>query len=411
MKEKNETKIFFNNFPELFQIFQNDNKETIIRGFVDERDFNANNLEIATNFLNSILTHDKISLTKLDSLYLIDFFGVESFLKMIDMNILEIIDDKELFVGLVQEENRFDTNIFTVGNADRAERILIGSLGRKKDIINKILYKIDSNSIKIDSKPIDDQMLKELDYDLNNLNYKSFYNVKSNNKKEIFANDVAKIIRTANANKALIYSRHIDATNIMVDMEANRILETKICPAIDKSYINLSIKTFSQILEIKEIPNLYDLYSRKIINFDDILRLRNNSYGKRFREWYNSSDYNPEDIIKMLMNNNTNIPVIQKVIRWIAPTVVGIKYPALGTALSFIDSFILDSFIKGWSPNLFLDDKLKKLIDSNIAKYELEEKAKIINKYFPNLAYNDKCPCNSGKVYGKCCGKNKWFVL
>jgi len=56
---------------------------------------------------------------------------------------------------------------------------------------------------------------------------------------------------------------------------------------------------------------------------------------------------------------------------------------------------------------LFLDGKLKKRIDSNIAKYDKEEKSRIIKKYFPNLVYGDECPCKSGKIYGKCCGRIK----
>jgi len=87
--------------------------------------------------------------------------------------------------------------------------------------------------------------------------------------------------------------------------------------------------------------------------------------------------------------------------------VIGIKYTAVGAVLSFMDSFILDSIIKGWSPNLFLDGKLKKMIDSNIAKYDKEEKSRLIKKYFPNLVYGDACPCKSGKLYGKCCGRIK----
>jgi len=410
MKVGNQTKIFFNSFPEEFQEVKT-NKETIIKGFVHKDSLIKNNKDISRNIITSILIHDKISLTRLDSLYLIDYFGIEDFLKLLDMHILEIVDDNDLFIGLVQKDNRFDVNIFNMANSDRFERILENTIGSQKNRKNKILYEIESNSIKINNIQVNEQILQEIDYDLNNLNYKNHYNINSNNRENILTLDVIKIIRTMHANKALIYSKNIDATNISVDMEANHILETKLNPSTKKQHINLSNSAFSEVLELKEIPDLIELYLKKIITFDDILKLRNSMSGKLFRIWYNSSDYNKEDILKALNVGSSNKSILQKTIRWIIPTALGIKYAAVAAGLSFADSFIIDSLIKGWKLNLFLDVKLKKSIDSCIAKYDKEDKARRIVHYFPDLDYWEKCPCKSGKVFGKCCGKKLWSTI
>ena len=75
------------------------------------------------------------------------------------------------------------------------------------------------------------------------------------------------------------------------------------------------------------------------------------------------------------------------------------------TASAF-DSYILDKVSKGWHPNFFLDDGLKKLIDGSVEEYNKQKRVALLQQRFKGVGRNDPCPCGSGKKFKKCHGKD-----
>ncbi len=73
--------------------------------------------------------------------------------------------------------------------------------------------------------------------------------------------------------------------------------------------------------------------------------------------------------------------------------------------LSLGESFLIEKFVTGWNPKLFLDNFLKERIDKKIKDYELKKSYDLAEKYFGKVGRNDPCPCGSGKKFKRCHGK------
>ena len=111
---------------------------------------------------------------------------------------------------------------------------------------------------------------------------------------------------------------------------------------------------------------------------------------------------------KEIMNSVDNIigSKLTNPLRFIGSNLIGLLGFIPGLAASAFDSFILDKISKGWHPNFFLDDVLKKEIDKCIDNYGNKRKIEKIKSTFSGVGRNDLCPCGSGKKIKKCHGKD-----
>lgn len=162
-----------------------------------------------------------------------------------------------------------------------------------------------------------------------------------------------------------------------------------------------------RIEQQKGFPDLGELFVNRIIDLDDILKLRDSFNGKLFRYWAKSTEYE-ETLMRQDVMNSVNNVIGSKVLqplRLLGTNLIGIAGFIPGIAASAFDSYILDSVLKGWHPNFFLDDKLKSLIDDSIKKNEDKKKAQLLSERFKGVRPNDPCPCGSGKKFKKCHGR------
>ena len=77
-----------------------------------------------------------------------------------------------------------------------------------------------------------------------------------------------------------------------------------------------------------------------------------------------------------------------------------------GLAASAFDSYILEEVLKGWHPNFFLDDNLKKMIDKSVEENDRQNKEMLRKQMFKGVGRNDLCPCGSGKKFKNCHGRD-----
>jgi len=85
------------------------------------------------------------------------------------------------------------------------------------------------------------------------------------------------------------------------------------------------------------------------------------------------------------------------------PVVAGIIEPITGIASSYSNSFIADKFLKGYHPNLFLDNVLRKNIIAKQKSHKTKLTTQVIRKRKTKIGRNDPCICGSGKKYKRCC--------
>ena len=150
------------------------------------------------------------------------------------------------------------------------------------------------------------------------------------------------------------------------------------------------------------------LFVDKIIKLDDLLRIRDNFNGKIFRYWAKTTDYEEEVMRQEIMNSVNNILGARclQPIRMLACNLIGIGGFLPGVAASAFDSYVLDKVLKGWHPNFFLDNELKRIIDKCVEENNKANKDAFREQMFKGVGRNDPCPCGSGKKYKKCHGKN-----
>lgn len=153
----------------------------------------------------------------------------------------------------------------------------------------------------------------------------------------------------------------------------------KICnqsiSSIGKAY-NVSDNS-NTLFKLEGLPNLRALYLEERINFDDIFKLRHISNAKFYRKWINEigEDYNAEEITKEYLNEikgksnffETNKGKLLKTLGLFGvSTALGeaIKeplFPIVGLTLDLMDTFWLDSILKGKNPSIFIDNIKKEI--------------------------------------------------
>ena len=158
----------------------------------------------------------------------------------------------------------------------------------------------------------------------------------------------------------------------------------------------------------KGFPDLGELFVNNIIGLDEILKLRDDFQGKIFRYWAKQSAYDEDLMRKEIMNSVDNILGSKLInpIRMLACNIIGLLGFIPGLVASAVDGYILNAISKGWHPNFFLDDKLKKMIDECVKKEERIAKIRMRDETFKGIGRNEPCPCGSGKKYKKCHGKD-----
>jgi hypothetical protein len=140
----------------------------------------------------------------------------------------------------------------------------------------------------------------------------------------------------------------------------------------------------------------------------DILKLRDNYEGKKFREWLEIEDFDSKRIYVQLLRSRKNLSPYswQSLLRWFIPTVVGIINTPAGVAVSAVDNFVVSRLMGDWHPNLFLDERLSKKLNEIVTndRIEINHKRQLAT-WGKTISRNEPCPCRSGQKFKNCCGK------
>ena len=128
------------------------------------------------------------------------------------------------------------------------------------------------------------------------------------------------------------------------------------------------IEQFQELLDLKRIPDFRSGIEDESIYFSDFWKLRQSRAGSEFRHWLqsiNETEYQNisqayVDVISHLADPD-RLPL--KMFRFAITTAAGVL-PGIGgllggIAAGAIDSFFVDKWLRGYSPNLFLDEMRK----------------------------------------------------
>lgn len=380
----------------------------IIMGVSTDKYSDEEHYQQYVNFINSLLIHDKIVVRQYALEFLIVLFGVESIISLFKNKRLEVFDNTNKhpvllpdgkFYKLRSIENYDTGNLQTT---DTLEKRLLYKYQDKKKQIDELMQLIESNSIFVDLEKVAKESSIEIESDLNNAEFRKQFLIDSTSHNEIKPPDIYKILRLDYINRTLLYSFNSGSINTVAESSTEKILTLKYNSFISNETNPDSISLFQKILTDKQIPDLINLYNHRVLTFNDILEISENINGKKFRDWYFSTNYNKDEVYFGLLKsvNSKSTSLIKATLKWFIPNAISLINPLLGKPTSIITSPLINKLIKEWHPNLFLDDVLKKTIDENI-------KGKSFEFSHSKVGRNDKCLCGSGIKYKFCHGKNK----
>ncbi|MBF1447347.1 MAG: SEC-C domain-containing protein [Prevotella nigrescens] len=271
---------------------------------------------------------------------------------------------------------------------------------------NAILYLIDENSANINSKNFQSKVNSETDMDSKSPTFLSDSNFYRKRSDGIWEYNLISRIRLQELNKNVILATELGIDNIKMDGEINNLMLKKTMSAFSKD-IHCGSDALVRIEQQKGFPDLGELFVNKILDLDDILKLRENWNGKLFRYWAKLTDYEENLMRKDVLNSVNNVigSKLLQPLRLLGTNLIGIAGFLPGIAASTFDSYVLDNVLKGWHPNFFLDNKLKALIDDCVKRDNDKRKVKLLSERFKGVRPNDPCPCGSGKKFKKCHGR------
>ena len=426
-----ESKILITNYPRINQYASfveigNENETLeIICGYDIKVDAHEITLQIARDLITALLTFDKIYIEGHRVVDLIQVLGSINLKELLRLHLLCLIPDQELNpVMMKKKDGNWQHGFFAYAQSSYVN----GCLQSNYDNIHKwshienwfnqhnfkgveaqtILYLIDENSIDIGNiENIKEQINEETNKDIFNpmfLHDSNFYRIRNDGYWEY--NQLGRL-RLQELNKNAILAATLNIDNIKMDAAINELMLRKTASAFSKD-IHVGTDALIRIEQQKGFPDLGELFIKGIVKLDDILKLRNDFQGKIFRYWAQRTNYEEQLMRQEVMNSVHNIlgSKCMNPIRFIGTNLIGLLGFIPGLAASAVDSFILDKILKGWHPNFFLDNKLKKMIDNCIAEEHRRVQRKKLNEAFKGVGRNDLCPCGSGKKYKKCHGKD-----
>lgn len=359
-----------------------------------------------SKLFTSIIVHDEIYLNHGEFSDVVDVVGVDDALVLLQSDIVRVVDVRN-YPCVLTEGGASKKKLAFLGVGEKAVEYISKSVKRKFSLsstksISQIELLVGDCLKKVDSEKWGDKIKSELNFDLANQKFRAELGVSTENSDDLSPHDVSKVMRVSSILSSLILQDELKVDAVALDSYSMPYLNKKFATYGPK--VNLTIEPFERIMRMKGVPAIYELYKNKILSMRDIISLRETYSGKVFRRWYESTDYDEEEALRVILNRQPE-SVKSKFSRLVYPTVAGIFSPVAGTLASVVDSFIISRLVEGWNPSLFLDDVLKQSIDLKVSQSELARSREEFRNKFGNIGRNEYCPCGSNKKFKKCHGQ------
>lgn len=181
------------------------------------------------------------------------------------------------------------------------------------------------------------------------------------------------LLRLGEINLELALASNLQCLSVTTDPLAQRLIASKISRNfhnIPQNQLQELRKHFCRILKLNKLPDIPSAVVNEQIDLETIIKLRRSRKGKRFRHWLcNLSIQNPSEIeaayIELFTEKHWSQSWSFRTIRFIITASLDALLASKGIPLpvaSALDSFILDRFLRGYSPQLFLDE-LRNLLE------------------------------------------------
>ncbi|MHB9141647.1 MAG: hypothetical protein ACYC25_07230, partial [Paludibacter sp.] len=237
-----ENKIFIDNFYEqrltigLSKLNSDKGLINLFTGLHPEIEAREVKKQVVSEIFKSLILHDKVVIATSDAIMLIRAFGYKDLISLVQTNKFEFVDDQGLSVALGENKSnhftlsefRFASDNGQINSIQWLEKKLHDSKNHNNNDLNVLLLNIEKFNKSIDADFISDQIIKETQYDLANLNVTNHLNLISKTTEDVKKIDIYNILRLGRLNKTLIYSSLLDIDNMAIDGAIKPILAYKL---------------------------------------------------------------------------------------------------------------------------------------------------------------------------------------
>ena len=423
-----DTKILLSNYPNIRQELpfgQVGGNETIdIQcGYNIKVDAHQVTLQIASDLITAILAYDHVYIEGNHIWDVLQVFGSIYIGELLRSDILHFIPDNRMNPVMMRKSDKVwrpDFFPYTSAVANQNGETVFKPVQEEWSEIevkffhqkisgpeaHALLYLIDDKKKVVDQERIMELALKETQNDLKNQQFATENSILRTNRFGLTEFHQLNILRLHELNTIAVTAGLIEAEALKTDGHISELMNQK-CVSIFAEKLKDGVSSIQSILRKKGFPDLGDLFVNKVIDLEDILKLRSSLQGKLFRYWALKDEYDEAQMQQDIMNSVNNVlgTKLSNVVRFVACNALGLFSSVSGVVASAFDSFILSKVAQGWHPDFFLDDSVKEKIDAKIREKEEEERKALIQERFKGVGRNDPCPCGSGKKFKKCHGK------
>lgn len=131
----------------------------------------------------------------------------------------------------------------------------------------------------------------------------------------------------------------------------------------ERSSLNRQAREQFSELVLTDYPSIRDVIDSGERSFSEFLKLLDKA--QKFKTWLAKT--NPDQklvsqYIEALKSDTWADKAPVKALRYMFSLGTGLADPTAGVASGAADAFLLDNFLKGWRPNHFVDDRLKRFL-------------------------------------------------
>jgi hypothetical protein len=405
--------ILLNNFPKKMGFMSRHNKITetwekessLFIGFHStQSEVNKGYISAIRKLFVSLLLHDVIYLRHEDYISCFTLLGYENMLALLERGVIRIVYDFHDY-SYSFKEGEYNLGIMT--RLAPMRDLLEGytSINHENQPLQaRLRFLTEKNQILLnsrDNEKVDDSLarsiVEEVNRDISNEKFCSHFEIDRQNfttKKALTS------LRICDTLTGYSLQKKLGVEAIVQDVFAKDYAQNKL---LISNFREETTECFESIMTMKGIPDLFDLYTKDIISFDEILKIREKTQAKVFRRWIEEKDYDPNEIVKELLKPCKS-SINSRVVSFVYPNIIGVFNPIAGVLAAATDSFFVKMLTDNWNPKLFLDETLSSFLDKKL-QYHQKEQLKENRKKYGNLDATDPCYCGSGKIFIKCHGK------
>lgn len=368
-----------------------------------------------------LLCYDEVHVNLPDFLLLVDVMGFDLVEEYVHQKAIQVYYDGGIKAGIFNfsEDDPLIMHYWLDRESDLDKIISDYSRILKHDFSTDTLKKIgiiasDSNKLDVNEDWIK-RLNQEIQIDLKNSSLVKELKLINDGKIIDRDHDYNQIQynRIAYLNYFLSIGKERGFNDISLPNEIQDLLDVKIGVYLNRQNDAVH-NSFSQIISSEGIADIPKLICLGALNFEDILKIRNNKRSVDFRKWLSSNQFNSE-IVDLYNNANLRGSIlntakesnITKTFKFAVPSLIGLV-PTVGAPISLLlgtSLYMGEMLNNNYKPKSFVNDHLSKVVENKMFELKMKNENGYFIKQFGSIERNQSCPCGSGLRYKKCHGK------